>query len=117
MGQDLGHGHGGHGVGAPADDKHGHDDHGAHGHHPSPMTRELSGTLGVIAAGAVAVIGLVCNFVVGPIMPSGHHGGEAEELEWPSPLPGEADIIFTHAKIRQPGYKEATMLAIRGGKI
>lgn len=120
MGQDLGHGHGGHGVGAPAHDEHPHDDHehGAHGHHPSAMTRELSGKLGVFAGAVIALLAIVLNATVGPLFGGGsHHGEGAEEREWPTALPGEADVLLVNGHVRQPGFKEASVIAVRNGKI
>ncbi len=105
---------------APAHHDAHHDDHGhGHGHHPSALTRELTGTLGVVASVVVAVLALFLNEKVKGLMGDGggHHGADEEAREWPTPLPGEADTIITNARVIQPGFAPATHIAIRGGKI
>lgn len=121
MAQDVGHGHGGHGASAQAHGGHGgHGDghgEGAHGHHASALTAELSGTLGVIAAISVAVLGVFMDKTLGPVFPPPTHHAASEAGAWPTPLPGPADVIIKHAKVRQPGFASASVIAIRNGKI
>ncbi|MEZ0229101.1 MAG: amidohydrolase, partial [Planctomycetota bacterium] len=66
----------------------------------------------------VAVLGIWLNAKVGPMFGGGgHHGGGEEARSWPTALPGDADVLIKHARVVQPGYAEASVIAIRNGKI
>lgn len=91
------------------EEAHGH----GHGAHASPLTRDRAGDLGVYAAGAVALLAIVIQITVGSIGKGAHHQEQEEEARaFPPALSLESEIIFTNAHVIQPGYEEASVIAV-----
>jgi predicted amidohydrolase YtcJ len=104
---------------APAHDTHGHDAHGhddhGHGAHPSRLTADFSAVLGIIAAFIVGVLAVAGQAKAGPFALLAKSGGEGEEeremLPYPTPLKGDAAVLFVNANVFQPGYEPASVIA------
>jgi predicted amidohydrolase YtcJ len=117
--EEAGHGHGGHGATAVEAAKGDGEHHAGHGHgdHESGLTRELSGTLGVIAAFGVALLGVVIDKTVGPLFSAAHESEAQERRPLPAAQLGAAQLLVVNAKVVQPGYETASVIAVADGKI
>jgi predicted amidohydrolase YtcJ len=90
------------------EEAHGH----GHGAHASPLTRERAGELGVYAAGAVALMAIVLQIGRGSLGAGVHHEEEEPRSAFPPALAREAEVIFTNAHVIQPGYEDASVIAV-----